>query len=89
VTKNIKLKIFGEQVRKLRKARGLSQEELAELAELHRNYIGGIERGERNVALLNIVRLAKALHSCGMLSIARPQGTNIFQLVIGTVLCFK
>lgn len=59
--KNIKLKIFGEQVRKLRKARGLSQEELAELAELHRNYIGGIERGERNVALLNIVRLAKAL----------------------------
>jgi transcriptional regulator with XRE-family HTH domain len=61
VTKNIKLKIFGEQVRKLRKARGLSQEELAELAELHRNYIGGIERGERNVALLNIVRLAKAL----------------------------
>ncbi|UNU23973.1 helix-turn-helix domain-containing protein [Microcoleus vaginatus] len=59
--KNIKLKIFGEQVRKLRKARGLSQEELAELAELHRNYIGGIERGERNVALLNMVRLAKAL----------------------------
>ncbi|WP_445172465.1 helix-turn-helix domain-containing protein [Microcoleus sp.] len=59
--KNIKLKIFGAQVRKLRKARGLSQEELAELAELHRNYIGGIERGERNVALLNIVRLAKAL----------------------------
>jgi len=61
VTKNIKLKIFGKQVRKFRKARGLSQEELAELAELHRNYIGGIERGERNVALLNIVRLAKAL----------------------------
>ena len=59
--KNIKLKIFGEQVWKLRKARGLSQEELAELAQLHRNYIGGIERGERNVALLNIMRLAKAL----------------------------
>ena len=59
--KNIKLKIFGEQVWKLRKARGLSQEELAELAQLHRNYIGGIERGDRNVALLNILRLAKAL----------------------------
>lgn len=59
--KKIKLKIFGEQVRKLRKARGLSQEKLAELAELHRNYIGGIERGERNIALLNILRLAKAL----------------------------
>jgi transcriptional regulator with XRE-family HTH domain len=61
VTENYQLKIFGEQVRKLRKARGLSQEELAELAQLHRNYIGGIERGDRNVALLNILRLAKAL----------------------------
>jgi transcriptional regulator with XRE-family HTH domain len=61
VTENYQLKIFGEQVRKLRKSRGLSQEELAELAELHRNYIGGIERGERNVALLNILRLGKAL----------------------------
>jgi transcriptional regulator with XRE-family HTH domain len=61
VTENYQLKIFGEQVRKLRKARGLSQEELAELAQRHRNYIGGIERGDRNVAFLNIVRLAKAL----------------------------
>lgn len=61
MVKNIKLKLFGEQVRRLRKARGLSQEELAELADMHRNYIGGIERGERNVALLNILRLAKAL----------------------------
>ncbi|MEG3941009.1 MULTISPECIES: helix-turn-helix domain-containing protein [unclassified Microcoleus] len=61
MTKNIKLQIFGKQVRKLRKAKGLSQEKLAELAELHRNYIGGIERGERNIALLNILRLAKAL----------------------------
>jgi transcriptional regulator with XRE-family HTH domain len=61
VTVNPQLKKFGEQVRNFRKARGLSQEELAELAGLHRNYIGGIERGERNVALLNILRLAKAL----------------------------
>ncbi|MEM1170005.1 MAG: helix-turn-helix transcriptional regulator [Cyanobacteria bacterium P01_H01_bin.35] len=53
--------MFGQQVRKLRQAKGLSQEKLAELAGLHRNYIGGIERGERNVALLNILRLARAL----------------------------
>ena len=53
---------FGKHLRKIRLDRGLSQERLAELATLHRNYIGGIERGERNVALLNIVKLARALH---------------------------
>ena len=58
---NPELKKFGEYILKLRKAKNLSQEQLAELAGLHRNYIGGIERGERNVALVNIVRLAKAL----------------------------
>jgi transcriptional regulator with XRE-family HTH domain len=53
---------FGKRVRELRKERNLSQEELAELAELHRNYVGGIERGERNVGLTNIVRLARGLN---------------------------
>ena len=53
--------LFGRCVRELRMELGLSQERLAELSHLHRNYIGGIERGERNVGLLNIVQLAHGL----------------------------
>ena len=53
--------LFGATVRKLRLERNLSQEGLAELANLHRNYVGGVERGERNVGLLNIVALAHGL----------------------------
>jgi transcriptional regulator with XRE-family HTH domain len=55
------LRLFGERLRELRTERNLSQERLAELAGLDRNYIGQIERAERNVALVNIVRIAKAL----------------------------
>ena len=54
-------KKFGDRIRKLRKERQLSQEKLAELADLHRTYIGDIERGERNVSLENIEKIAKAL----------------------------
>ena len=52
---------FGTRLRQLRDERGYSQEELAERAGLPRNYVGGVQRGERNVALENIVKLAKAL----------------------------
>ena len=52
---------FGKRVRELRLALDLSQEKLAEKAELHRNYVGGVERGERNVSLVNIVKLAHGL----------------------------
>jgi transcriptional regulator with XRE-family HTH domain len=55
------LKEFGQKVRYYRKKRNLSQEELAELANLHRTYIGQIETGKRNVALLNVAKIAKAL----------------------------
>lgn len=55
------LRQFGERVRELRQKRGLSQEELARAAGLHRTYVSDIERGKRNVALMNIARLARAL----------------------------
>jgi transcriptional regulator with XRE-family HTH domain len=54
-------KQFGERVRELRLAKGLSQEELAFRAGMHRTYLGGIERGERNPALRNIAAIAEAL----------------------------
>ena len=61
--KRPELVAFGENIRSLRERKGFSQERLAELAELHRTYVGAVERGERNVSLKNIVRLAKALEA--------------------------
>jgi len=52
---------FGNRVRFLRKQKNLSQEELSYKAELHRTYIGMIERAEKNITLLNIAKIAKAL----------------------------
>ena len=54
-------KQFGKRVRALRLAKGLSQEEFAFKAGVHRTYMGGIERGERNPALKNIAAIASAL----------------------------
>lgn len=55
------LQQFGHRVRNLRRDRGLSQEAFADKCSLDRTYIGGIERGERNVALRNIAAIARAL----------------------------
>ena len=55
--------IFGENLRRHRHALGLSQEELAEKAGLHRTYIGSVERGERNVSIDNMERLALAVEA--------------------------
>ncbi len=59
---SIYLKKFGENIRKEREKLNMSQEKLAEKANLHRTYIGGIERGERNVSLINIICIAQALN---------------------------
>jgi len=54
-------KRFGGRVRELRKSKGLSQEALALACDLDRTYIGGVERGERNISLVNIHKIAAAL----------------------------
>ncbi len=56
------LKLFGKNVRKHRHKKGISQEDLAGICSLHRTYIGSVERGERNVGLENIVKIARALN---------------------------
>jgi transcriptional regulator with XRE-family HTH domain len=55
------LKIFGANVQKARKQKYWSQEDLAKKCRLHRTYIGGIERGERNTSLINLNKIAVAL----------------------------
>ncbi len=54
--------IFGDNLRKERQKRGISQQELANIADLHRTYIGMVERGERNITLINAHKIAVSLN---------------------------
>ncbi len=73
---------FGRHVRELRKKRGLSQEEIAFRSGLDRSYVGQVERGEKNIALINICRLAYALNLAPLELLAPlepmqpPEGTS-------------
>jgi transcriptional regulator with XRE-family HTH domain len=55
------LQAVGSAIRDLRDSRGMTQADLAEACGLHRTFIGSVERGERNVAILNLRRIAKSL----------------------------
>ena len=74
VTNDPDLMALGLTIRRLRKERELSQEELAERSGLHVNYIGGIERGERNVGVKALFRLAKGLQVPTGKLFDQPQG---------------
>lgn len=58
---NLPLVLFGLRLRELRKQKNISQEKLALLSEIARSYLGEVERGKRNIALINIYKLAHAL----------------------------
>lgn len=55
------LRWVGNNIRSLRRMRGYSQESFADYVGLHRTYMGGVERGERNLSVLNIVKIARGL----------------------------
>ena len=55
------LEVFGRNVQKYRKEREISQEKLAEIAGVHRTYVGMIERAEKNITLRNMEKIANAL----------------------------
>lgn len=53
--------VFAQNIKRIRQAKGISQETLADLAGLHRTYVGAVERGERNITLINANRITEAL----------------------------
>jgi transcriptional regulator with XRE-family HTH domain len=55
------LQIIGRNIRRYRQRLGISQEILADKSQLHRTYVGGVERGERNISAKNIAKIAKSL----------------------------
>jgi len=64
-------KQFGKKLREIRLKKGISQEKLAELCNLHRTYISSVERGKRNISLLNIEKIAKALNVDPMILLSK------------------
>ncbi len=56
------IELFGRNVQRLRKERGISQEKLAEIAGIHRTYVGMIERAEKNITIRNMKKIADALN---------------------------
>ncbi|OGK18630.1 hypothetical protein A3B50_00400 [Candidatus Roizmanbacteria bacterium RIFCSPLOWO2_01_FULL_40_42] len=61
ISKHQFLKSFGEKIKRLRKITGISQEELAEKAKIHRTYMGRIERGEANPPVFTVYKIVKSL----------------------------
>ena len=61
MTTDERMVVFGKRVREMRKAKGLSQEKLAEMAGIDRSYMGNIERGEKNITLKKIYEICDAL----------------------------
>jgi transcriptional regulator with XRE-family HTH domain len=64
------LQSLGERIRKLRKDKGLTQEELAHKSEIDRSYIGGVERGQRNLSFTKLCEIAEALE-CDVAELTR------------------
>lgn len=69
-------KLLGNEIRGRRLELEISQEELAMLCDLHRTYIGSVERGERNISLCNIISIAKALKCKPSVLLACVDGAN-------------